>query len=202
MTKRAERLGSDPWPRSPIAGGIVLDWPRRYEVEALGSHSPPELAEHGFPSTDPEHAARFVIYPMGGDPWIGAFAYGRMHKFLASSVTNGPAEDWLTVVAASDAYLVNAFDPGEWRQVDVDPVMDVRASVDHGLVVFADFTDLIAYDLNGVQWRSKRLAYDGLRIDYIDNSGIHGVGWNAPTDDLLPFVIDPLTGEGTTEAYP
>jgi hypothetical protein len=199
--RRPEKLGADPWPRSPIGGGIVLDWPRRYDITPVDSDRPQDAAEYGFPTTDPGDAARFVVYPMGGTPWVGAFAYGRMKKFLDSTVTNGPREDWFTVVAASNAYLVNAFNPAEWIEIEVDPVMDVRASTEFGLVFFADFTDLIAYDATGKKWRSQRLAYDGLRIDRIDSSGIHGVGWNAPTDALLPFVVDPLTGEGSSDAY-
>ena len=50
-----------------------------------------------------------------------------MMKFLSSTVTNGPAEDWFTVVAASNAYVVNAFDPKSCLEVEVDPVMNVRA---------------------------------------------------------------------------
>ena len=202
MSRKEERLEGDPWPRSPVAGQIVLDWPRRYEVEVLGSQPPPEATEYGFSYGGDRKAARFVVYPMGGEPWVGVFAGGHMNTFLASTVTNGPEEDWLTVVATGNAYLVNVFNPNQWTEVDVDPVMDVRAITDGGLVVFADFTELTAYDAGGMKWRTDRLAYDGLRIDRIDASGIHGVGWNAPTERLLPFVIDPATGRGTSEAYP
>lgn len=139
---------------------------------------------------------------MGGEPWIGSFAYGHMMKFLSSTVTNGPAEDWVTIVAAGDAYLVNVFDPRSWVEVKVAPVMDVRALTDSGLVVFADFCELTAYDAAGIKWRTERLAFDGLRIDRVDHSGVYGVGWHAPTDRLLPFTVDLQTGRGVSEAYP
>jgi len=89
-----------------------------------------------------------------------------------------------------------------WSEVEVDPVLDVRACADLGLVVFADFIELTAYGADGVKWRTDRLAYDVLRIDRFDATGVCGGGWNAPTDRLLSFVVDPPTGAASTEAYP
>jgi hypothetical protein len=208
MTEEGERL-QGLWPKSPIAGQIVLDWPRSYDVEPLGSTRPAGAREVPFPrAATAEHhkAARFVVTPFDGEPWVGAFAYPfayrRMRGLLETTVTNGPADDWLTVAAGGKAYVVNAHDPADWVDVDVDPVMDVRASVELGLVVFADFITLTAYNAEGECWVSDRVAWDGLRIDRLDASGIYGVGWSAPANRLLPFIVDPATGVASLTPHP
>ena len=195
---------TEPWPVSPIQGQIALDWPRSFEVEALAVDGPPGAPVYEFwPRSTENHATvGFVVYPQAGEPWVGRFGRGRMQARLGSILTNGPHQDWVTVAVGGTAYLVDTTDPSRWQRLPVDPVMDVRASVDLGIVVVADFVALSAFGLNGLLWETERLAYDGLRIDSVDATGIRGVGWNAPDDRLLPLAVDPKTGSASAKAFP
>jgi len=41
-------------------------------------------------------------------------------------------------------------------------------------LVFADYTELVAYDKTGIKWRTERLAYDSFKITEVTDRTLRG----------------------------
>jgi hypothetical protein len=178
---------------------INLEFPHSYEIEEI-----PELPGtgnlhapvHYFPRTKtrPEHDGIWIrVRPATGQPWVGVFGFGDLS---ISQVISTPDEDRMCVISKGAAYIVKADEPEIWEELAMGLVCDVRMIPEHQLLVFADFTGLIAYGHNQVAWKSPRLCWDDLRILNVSSDKIEGVGYD-PTNpgSESNFSVDIKTGE-------
>jgi hypothetical protein len=141
--------------------------------------------------------------PHDAASWIGVFAAG---KYGAPAV-QGELVGWpdgasLCVVTEGRGYVVRADEPTEWFEIALYPITEVRVAVEERLVVFADFTNLVAYGADGLAWETPRLSWDGLRISEIVAGEIRGLGWDAADEDWASFTVDARTGESAGGASP
>jgi hypothetical protein len=74
------------------------------------------------------------------------------------------------------------------------PVLDIRMIPERQLLVFADFTGLVAYGHNQVVWRSPRLCWDDLRILNVSQDTIEGVGSDPTNSGDSRFAVEIRTG--------
>jgi hypothetical protein len=180
---------------------VRLPFPAHFELQAYDRI--PRAQEHGralrFPGGVPldlqqELAAGPIlgVRPTTGDPWVGVFAGGgyRVPPAAPSQVVGWPDGRSFCVVFTGSAYVVRADDPTHSFEVDLFPICDVSAIVSHELVVFADFTDLIAYGAGGLAWRSGRLVLDGLEILAAEGDVLHVRG----SVETVEFTVDLGTG--------
>jgi hypothetical protein len=65
------------------------------------------------------------------------------------------------VIAQGAGYVVAAHKPDTSEEVSAVPIIDARAIPTASVVVFANYTELVAYGESGMKWRTKRLAWDG-----------------------------------------
>jgi len=173
-------------------------FPRRFEYDRLSElPGEPSVPHFYFPGASAEGGADGVmvmIRPAAGTPWIGTFAFGRNRGHATTRVMSAPDPDVLCVVADGAGYLVRANAPREWQRVPADPVLEVRRIPELSLLVFADFTDLVAYGPSGLVW-AARIATDDLRIVEVTPDRIAGTWWNPATAATVEFVVDPANGK-------
>jgi hypothetical protein len=185
---------------------IDLEFPHSYEIEEI-----PELhgtgvfnaQVHYFPRTNtrPEHDGIWLlIRPATGQPWVGVFGFGEGSSPFISRVVSTPDKDRVCVISSGSAFVVKAAEPDKWEQLAVEPVRDVRLITEHQLLVFADFTRLIAYGHNQVTWKSLGLCGDDLRILNVSSDKIEGVGYEPADDCDFPFAVDIRTGQSLDTA--
>lgn len=181
---------------------LDLEFPHAYEIEEV-----PELPGTGkynipvfyFPRTKPgrEHDGLWLkVSAANGTSWIGCFVFAYNSQLSLSKIASTPDPDRICVVSKGGAHIVKADDPDVWEQLPLMPVTELRSIPDHQLLVFADFTRLIAYGRNGVAWQSPRLCWDELRITKITSMTIEGTGYD-PTNSLTHaslFSVDIKTG--------
>jgi hypothetical protein len=181
---------------------INLEFPHSYEIEEV-----PELPGtgnfnvpvHYFPKleTRPEHDGIWLqIRPATAQPWVGVFGFDDGSSPFISRVVSTPDKDRVCVISSGFAYIVKADEPEIWEKLAVSPVRDVRMILEHQLLVFADFTRLIAYGRNQVAWMRPDLCLDDLKILNVSSDKIEGVGY----DPMNPgsksnFSVDIKTGE-------
>src|SRR5262245_48546290 len=67
----------------------------------------------------------------------------------------------------------------------------------HDIIVFADFTNLVAYGKTGLKWRTKRLSWDDLKIIEVTDIFIKGEFWDILSEGTATFVVDLATGAHT-----
>lgn len=136
------------------------------------------------------------VRPENAPPWVGMFAFGTASRTPSthSEICPTPDPDRLCVVARGAGYLVSAHHPKSWEPVASVPITDVRSVPRAGVLVLATYTDLFAYDASGIAWRTPRLAWDGLHIDRVTDTEVHGTYFDIQTEAPRAFTVDLRTG--------
>src|SRR5204862_4757641 len=99
-------------------------------------------------------------------------------------------------------YLINAERPHEPRRIASSPIRQFHIVQEHEIVLFADFTALVAYGRRGKIWESGRLAWDWLKIVSVEDTTIFLTGFDAPADNVAyPFTVDLITGLSSNSPY-
>jgi hypothetical protein len=107
-------------------------------------------------------------------------------------VVGWPDEESFCVIKTGTGVVVRASDPRADREIDAFPICDVLPVGEHGMVVFADFTNLSAYGPDGLVWRSDRLVMDELQILGYEGETLRVSGYVA--DTFPEFAVDIATG--------
>ena len=169
-----------------------------YQCEVLKELPQSEAIRHlYFPGATTAGGADGVmirVEPKSGSIWVGTFAYGTLTPGGLSGVFCMPDPNRLCVVARGRGYIVPAAVPEACEDIAFHPIMDVRVVPKHGLVVFANHTELLAYDASGVRWRTKRLTWDGLKMTEVADDVIRGEFWDIRSEQTSSFTVDIKTG--------
>jgi hypothetical protein len=180
---------------------VQLDFPHNYEVTVLPAAEHPAKVRIPDAREDVD-SLLLKITPQNGEPWVGAFARGFDTDQLVDGVFAWPDGVSLGVVSSGYGYVVKAGDPKSWVRLQPMPITEVRSVPEHGLLVFADFTNIFAYNAEKNVWKSERLSWDGIKITSLGTNHIFGLGWDAMSDKEVEFVLDVRTGEHTGGARP
>jgi len=134
------------------------------------------------------------IQPHRGDVWFGTFAYGNVTPNGFTGVLSSPNPHRVCVVSKGSGYFVDVNSPANWEEINAVPILDVRPIASENILVFADFTKLVAYDTRGVKWRTEDISLDGLKITSVGGGLIEGEFWNPSNDRTSQFVVDLVSG--------
>jgi hypothetical protein len=74
------------------------------------------------------------------------------------------------------------------------PVLEVRAAVEAGLLLFVGHHGILAWGAGGQAWKSEKLSDEGVTVSFIEGGLLHGRGWNMMTDKETRFTLDLKTG--------
>jgi len=173
-------------------------FPHLYVCEQL-SESPASarLPHYYYPGASTEGGRDGIlaeVRPENGEPWLGTFAFGQIAPKGASGIFTTPSPHRFCVVAKGQGYLVGAKVPTEWEAVRATPIIDVRPIPAQGIIVFAEFTRLVAYGESGIKWRTKSLTWDNLKITEVTDTFIKGEFWDIRSEATGSFTVDLATG--------
>jgi hypothetical protein len=171
-----------------------------YECEQLTEIPGVALPHYYFPGATTEGGGDgmlVAVRPEHGEPWLGTFAFSRVSPKGFSGILATPNPERLCVVAKGEGYFVTASEPQTWASLGINPITDVRTVRTHGIIVFADFTQLWAYGSTGLKWKTSRLAWDSLKITEITDTSILGEFWDVPNQATASFRVD--LADGTHE---
>jgi len=118
------------------------------------------------------------VTPLGCESWIGIFEFGTVTPNDILAIYTMPELNKFCVVAGGAGYIVSATNPEKWEEVRAIPIVDERCIKSHNIIMFADYTELIAYDEFGIRWKTQRLAYDSFKIIDIKDNVLMGRLWN------------------------
>lgn len=130
-----------------------------------------------------------------GNQWIGVFAFGKLIKEGFSGFYTTPHLNKLCIVSNGAGYLISSNNPKDWKQIESTPIRDVRTSLQHGILIFADYTKLIAYDEKGIKWQTKQLSWDNLKIVGISEKYIKGEYYDIRSEKNEFFEVDLYSGK-------
>jgi hypothetical protein len=175
---------------------IELNFSHEYEIKVL-DELPSGKKIYYYPGANTQggkDGALIEITPLHGESWIGVFAFGEITPKGVSGVYALPNTDKLCVVSRGAGYFVSANNPTDWGKVKSIPVIDVRSVLSQGIVLFANYTELIAYDSSGVKWRTERLAFDSFEIVELTDNQLRGEYYDIRSEAKETFEVDLLTG--------
>ncbi|WP_413512613.1 hypothetical protein [Myroides odoratus] len=134
------------------------------------------------------------VIPFESKDWVGVFAFGTFSSKGISGIYTMPNPNRFCIVSKGSGYIVSVNDNKDWEEVESIPILDVRSIKEQGILVFSNYTDLVAYDEIGVKWRTERLSQDGFKIIEITKSIIKGEFWNPRNEAYDLFEVDLSTG--------
>lgn len=180
---------------------VDREFPHSYEIEDV-----PELPGSGGsqiprlyfprPITRPEHDGAYLkVIPATGRSWVGVFGFGDASPAAISRVLSSPDPRRVCVISKGAGYIVSSDDPETWEALDLMPITNAYSVPEHRLLVFGDFSRLVAHDGNRLVWQSPRLCWDSLKITNISLNTIEGVGYDPTSPDESRFAVDVRTGQ-------
>ncbi|WP_163400404.1 hypothetical protein [Flavobacterium fluviatile] len=134
------------------------------------------------------------VTPSKGKAWIGVFAFGEISHNGLHGVYTTPNLDKFCVISRGAGYIISSLNPNDCEEVQSIPIIDVRSMKFQSIIVFADFTDLIAYDENGIKWHTERIANDGFKITEVTDRYLRGQFWNIRNEANETFEVDLSSG--------
>lgn len=132
--------------------------------------------------------------PNKGAIWFGVFAFGYDSINTITGVFSHPNELFACIISSGSGYMVQVDNPIIWEGILAFPIVAIFPIYEKNLLVFVDYTKIVAYDHQGLAWTTQRLSWDGLEITEVTDQFIKGFAWNAPQDRQTPFTISTSTG--------
>jgi hypothetical protein len=74
------------------------------------------------------------------------------------------------------------------------PVLDVRAVISEGLLLFAGHRSILAWGREGQAWESEKLSDEGVTISEVASGVLRGTGWEMRRDREVPFLLNLRSG--------
>jgi hypothetical protein len=177
---------------------LIWRFDRNYEVEvveeSIGAEAEPTIYVPTPSQRGAQDGITLKVAPRDLKPWIGRFAFGDPSGQSLTCVLSCPNADEMCVVSSGSGYIVKTNDWTKWQAVRAIPVCDVQAARDMRLLIFADFTKLVAYDEAGLKWQSPRVSSDGIERLEVSPRQATLIGWSAAEQQKRRVAIDLSSG--------
>jgi hypothetical protein len=135
------------------------------------------------------------VKPANSPNFLATCALGFRDPSLPTGIHTCPRPDDLLAIAGGYAYLIDAQAPEQALFVPLRPVTQVLAAPEAGLILLAGFHRVAAIGVQGLQWESERLSWEGVAMGEVVENELLGMGWDMRADREVPFRIDLSTGK-------
>ena len=129
-----------------------------------------------------------------GQPFLATCALGFRDPAAPTGLWSAPKPEEICAVAGGYAYLIATATPDRFTMIPYRPVLEVRAVVAEGLLLFVGHHSILAWGPNGQTWESARLSDEGVILAGIDGGVLCGKGWDMMSDREKHFALDLRTG--------
>lgn len=147
-------------------------------------------------------ALQVSVRPAGGGAFLATFALGFSDPNLPRGIWACPNPDELCALAGGYAYVIDTTQPTRFTLLGMRPVVEVMATADPALLLFAGQHGIAAWGREGLAWQTARLSWEGLRLMGVESGELTGFAWDLHTDRELPFSVDLRTGAHRGGAFP
>jgi hypothetical protein len=175
-------------------------FPHDWQVDILEAPPPIAPAQHYIYPQAVEEVERGALQihfrsRPGAETAMATFALGFADPSLPHGIWSCPNPHQMCAIAGGYAYIVDVDSPQKWVQIPYRPVTWVGAAPDQRLLLFASFHRLWALGVDGKEWETGRLSWEGLRVTGIQGQQLRGFGWDLDTDTEVAFTVDLATGQ-------
>ena len=131
----------------------------------------------------------------GAEPFLATCALGFHDAAVPTGIWSAPNPDEMCAVAGGYAYLIDTTAPERFTMIAYRPVLEVRAVVVEGLLLFVGHRSILAWSGGGQVWESEKLSDEGVTITAIEGGVLRGTGWEMLSDKEMPFALDVRSGK-------
>jgi hypothetical protein len=180
---------------------VDLSFAHRWEATVLAAR-PMILPQRHFvyprEAEEVERGALEVsVRPAGPDaaPFLATCALGFHDAAVPSGIWSAPNADEICAVSGGYAYLIDTTAPERFTMIAYRPVLEVRAAVAEGLLLFAGHRSILAWAREGQAWETEKLSDEGVTITEIEGGVLRGLGWEMRSYQETPFALDMRSGK-------
>jgi hypothetical protein len=130
-----------------------------------------------------------------GRSWSRTFE-GNYSKELSDCIFTTPNPYRLGIRVRGVMFVVDVANPDDAFELDVLPLSCAASDTKGGRMFLASDTEVYAFDGARIQWKSRRVSFDGIRDLVYANSQVRGTATDVGVE-AVPFTIDAETGEAT-----
>lgn len=144
------------------------------------------------------------IIPRNSKEWLGTFAKGLISSNSLSCVLSWVNPNKICVVSSGTGFVIDINSPEKYEELDIDPIFYANSILERGLIVFASYTHVVAYNNDGLFWETERISFDNLQIADVNDSFIRGTYFDIRNDNDSEFKVDLSDGKvygGIPELY-
>ena len=181
---------------------IDLSFPHRWEAEVLAARPAILPVRHFvYPREveEVERGALEVLVRAEGSLFLATCALGFRDPAAPTGVWASPNPREICMVSGGYAYVVDTQAPERFTMIEYRPVLEVRALVDEGLLLFVGHRSVLAWGRDGQAWESEKLSDEGVTIRGVEGGVVRGAGWEMKTDRETAFALDARTGAKSRE---
>ncbi len=192
---------------SGTAPVVDFRFPHRWEAEALWVRPMILPARHYVYPREVEEIERgaleVLVKPEAGlrgedaQPFLATCALGFRDPIVPTGLWSAPNPEEICAVSGGYAYIIDTGTPERFTMIPYRPVLEVRAAVDDGLLLFVGHRSILAWGRDGQAWESERLSDEGVSITEIADAILRGAGWEMIRDKETAFALDLRTGRKT-----
>jgi len=186
---------------NPIPDPIIdLSFPHHWQAEILAARPlilPPRHFVYPRAAEEVERGAlEVMIRPdaPNAQPFLATCALGFRDPAAPTGFWSTPEPETICAVAGGYAYLVDTTVPERFTMIPYRPVLEVRAVVVEGLLLFVGHHSILAWGPNGQAWESAKLSDEVVTIAGIGGGVLRGEGWEMMSDSEKAFALDLRTG--------
>jgi hypothetical protein len=185
---------------APIPAPIIdLRFPHAWVAEVLTARPAILPARHYvYPRAAEEverGALEVLVRPAAAEAFLATCALGFRDPAAPTGLWAAPEPEKICAVAGGYAYLIDTSLPERFTMIPYRPVLEVRAAIEAGLLLFVGHQSILAWGRDGQAWESEKLSDEGVRITAIEDGVLRGMGWAMRTDKEMEFAIRLANGE-------
>ena len=183
-------------PRAPI---IDLSFPHHWQADVLPARPlilPPRRFVYPAQAEEVERGALEVLVrpAESAEPFLATCALGFRDPAVPTGLWSCPNSEEMCAVSGGYAYLISTTKPESFTMIAFRPVLEVRAVLEVGMLLFVGHHAILAWGAGGQAWQSEKLSDEGVNLTSIEERKLNGRGWNMTTDRETPFTLDLKTG--------
>jgi hypothetical protein len=122
--------------------------------------------------------------------FLATCALGFRDPIVPTGIWSAPNANEICAVSGGYAYMIDVTAPERFAMIPFRPVLEVRALLAEGLLLFVGHHAIIAWGRDGEAWQSEKLSDEGVTITGVDGGVLRGTGWSMMTDKETKFAID------------
>jgi hypothetical protein len=184
-----------------VNGGPIIDlsFPHQWQAEILPARPlilPPRHFVYPREAEEVERGALEVLVRSreGEQPFLATCALGFRDAAAPTGIWACPAAEEVCAVSGGYAYILDTTAPERFTMIPYRPVLEVRAALEAGLLLFVGHHAVLAWGAGALAWESEKLSDEGVTVASIEGGLLRGTGWSLRTDKETPFTLDLRTG--------